>query len=203
MSTLIAANVSVTSVLTTSNVTVANTLTLRGANVVTVADTGIVNTSMLAANSVTVDKLGTTTKLVKFTQIINNTRQSFTVTTENIFWSPSYTKERSDSFLLIQMSLATFGAQSYSLNWYARYAGSSWFLGSMPNVASSVGYNMRQSNEYLITGVTNVGANTLDIRWNTANLQAGNAPASIWNPNSADEGRLAQQFSSLNIWEIV
>lgn len=162
-----------------------------------------ITTNLLANNAVTVDKLGTTSRVVKFTQLTYNTRVAWGTATDAVIWSPFYTKERSDSSLFVQMSLSTYGTNSYSYNWFARYAGSSYVLGTMGNVASSLGYNMRQSCEFLLSGITNTGSNTFDIRWTTKDVQAGNKPANVWNPNNSDESRLEQQFSSLNVWEYI
>ena len=189
------------------------TMPARTGNIITSADANTISSGMLAANcittsqlalsAVTFEKLSAPTKVVKFTQITYNTRVAWGTATDAVIWSPSYTKERSDTSLFIQMNLATFGTYSYCYNWFARYAGGTYVQGTMANIASGTGYNMRQSNEYLITGNTSTGSNTLDIKWTTYNNEAGNRPANVWNPNNSDEARLAQQFSTLNIWEII
>lgn len=176
---------------------------VTGVNTSNFITSNSITTNLLANNAVTLDKLGTTSRVVKFTQLTYNTRVAWGTATDAVIWSPYYTKERSDSSLFIQMSLATYGNYSYCFNWFARYAGSTYVQGTMGNVSSSLGYCMRQSCEFLLPGVTNTGSNAFDIRWTTFDNQAGNRPANVWNPNNSDESRLAQQFSALNIWEYV
>ena len=105
------------------------------------------------------------------------------------------------SIFLVKWTMAMRTNYSDCLHWRASWGGSGWYQGTMPYDAGFSANSRPFHSTFLVTS-TATGANTMRLRWRTANNQSGNMPATIWNPNSSDDGRYTQEYSAATIWEI-
>ena len=150
----------------------------------------------------TIEQL-TTSKIINFTRVTNNTRTSWSDSANYTYWSPSIVKTLSTSNLFVEVHLSMRSNYSDCLVHEVQYAGSSFFQGTQPYDAGFSANSRPFRSTFYITGVTNTGSNTLNIRWRTNNGSSGDKPAQIWNPNSSDDGRYSQEYSSMEIYEII
>jgi len=147
--------------------------------------------------------------VVKFTRITNNTRQSFpssgtAAESGAIFWSPAYTKSFANTNLYIEIDLSMRGNYSDHLTHLCNYAGSPYFQGTMPYDAGFSANSRPYHSTFLLTGIRNTGSNTLNFSFRCQNGgNSGEYPASVWNPNSSDDGRYNQEYSAIHVYEIL
>jgi hypothetical protein len=110
-------------------------------------------------------------------------------------------KKSPTSTLLIQGTISGWGNYSGDMQ-------QSWRLGAGTAVqAQSVmygqtAYSKIYSTSAVISGHTTTGAQTLEFRYYAANGGGGNRPFQVYNPNGADEGRMAQTQSVYVVWEL-
>lgn len=146
-------------------------------------------------------------KVVNFTRITYSTRTSFPDTSGSAgatFWSPSYTKLYAKSSLYIEVDIAMRANYSDHLTHEIQYAGSRWFQGTQPYDAGFSANSRPYHSTFYIVGVTNTGANTINLRYRCNNNVSGERPANnVWNPSSADDARYSQEYSAMHIYEIL
>jgi hypothetical protein len=142
-------------------------------------------------------------KIINLQRVTNNTRTGWSDSGNYTYWSPAVTKLQSGSNLLVEVHLSMRGNYSDCLIHEVQYAGSSWFQGTQPYDAGFSANARPFRSTFYLTGVTNTGSNTLNIRWRTNNGSSGDKPAQIWNPNANEDNRLNQQYSSMEIYEII
>jgi len=149
-------------------------------------------------NSSGVDLRG---KVIKFSRGTYSTRVSWPDASSNEYWSDTYTKVSSTSFLYVQLNLSMRNNYSDCLVHESNYANGTWFQGVQPYDAGFTANSRPFYTTFLITS-SSTGANTIRFRWRTANNTGGNKPATVWNPNSSDDGRYTQEYSAWQCWEI-
>ena len=140
-------------------------------------------------------------KIVNVARVTYNTRTAWSTNTAAEIWAWSYTKLYSNSYLYVEVDLSMRNNYSDCLVWELNYAEGSYFQGTQPYDAGFSANSRPFHSTFLVTS-TATGANTMRLRWRTANNQSGNMPATIWNPNSSDDGRYTQEYSAATIWEI-
>lgn len=140
-------------------------------------------------------------KVVNVDRKTYNTRTAWSDASSTEIWSEYYTKLYSTSYLYIEVDLSMRGNYSDHLTWEMNYAGGTYYQGTMPYDA---GFSANARPYHSVFSITSAstGSNLLRLRWRTADGNGGNKPASIWNPNSSDDGRLSQEYSAMTIWEI-
>lgn len=140
-------------------------------------------------------------KVIKFSRGTYSVRVSWSDAASNEYWSDTYTKISSSSILYVQLNLSMRNNYSDCLVHQCNYANGSWAQGVQPYDAGfSANSRPYYSTFYVASSAT--GANTIRFRWITNNNQGGNKPATIWNPNSTDDGRYSQEYSAWQVWEI-
>ena len=142
-------------------------------------------------------------KLLNFQRITYGGRQTWTQGTENTYWSFAVNKLNASSSLYVEVHLSMRTNYSDCLVHACNYAGSGWFQGTQAYNAGFTANSRPFLSTFYLTGITATGSNTMNLRWYTANNQAGNAPAVIWNPNSSDDARYTQEYSAVQIYEIL
>ena len=143
-------------------------------------------------------------KIINVQRVTYATRESWPTSGNYTYWSIStVNKILSTSNLLVEVHLSMRNNYSDCLIHEVQYAGSSWFQGTQPYDAGFSANARPFRSTFYITGVTNTGNNTLNVRWRTNNGSSGDRPAEIWNPNASDDARLVQQYSSIEIYEII
>lgn len=140
-------------------------------------------------------------KIVNVARVTYNTRTSWSTNTAAEIWNWSYNKLYSNSQLYVEVDLSMRNNYSDCLIWELNYAEGTWYQGTQPYDAGFTA-NSRPFHSTFLLQSTATGSNTMRLRWRTANVQAGNMPATVWNPNSADDGRYTQEYSAVTIWEI-
>lgn len=140
-------------------------------------------------------------KVIKFSRGTYSVRTSWSDTSSNEYWSDSYTKVSSTSFLYVQLNLSMRNNYSDCLIHEANYAEGTWSQGVQPYDAGFTANSRPFYTTFLINS-SSTGSNVIRFRWRTANVQGGNKPAQIWNPNSSDDGRYSQEYSAWQCWEI-
>lgn len=141
-------------------------------------------------------------KIIQFARSTYNTRTAWGDATGATIWTVTFSKLSSSSNLYVEVDLSMRNNYSDCLIHELQYAGSSWFQGTQPYDAGFSANSRPYHSTFWLTGITITGSNSFNLRWRTANSQAGNKPALIWNPNSSDDGRYTQEYSCMNIFEI-
>jgi hypothetical protein len=142
-----------------------------------------------------------TNKIVNITFQENCTRQPLGTGSSIVLETFQVNKLRADTIFYIDGTISGFGSYSYAMN-------QGWKYGSAPEViaqtvqADATGYCQNYSTKAIIKGYTTTGLQLMTFRYFAQNGATGNAPFSVYNPNSADEPRLAQTCSEYTIWEI-
>jgi hypothetical protein len=109
-------------------------------------------------------------------------------------------KKSPTSFLLIDGTISGFGLVNSAITQGWKYGAGNEVVAQSIQAGNS-GSSHLFGTKLLITGHTTTGPQTLTFRYFTV---AGGAsqPFSVYNPNGADDTRLAQTRSSYVVWEI-
>lgn len=140
-------------------------------------------------------------KVVNVDRKTYSVRTSWSDTSTAEIWNENYTKLYSNTYLYVEVDLSMRGNYSDCLVHEMNYAEGSWFQGTQPYDAGFSANSRPYHSTFLITSSA-TGTNLLRLKWRAANGGGGNKPASIWNPNSSDDGRYTQEYSAMTIWEI-
>lgn len=136
----------------------------------------------------------------KIEQFTNNTRASLSSTTaKTVMWNSSFTTTTASSKVLIQVLIAKLGSAAGAFNCGIEWNGT--------NYDGTVHYTYENSDNYATMHAQYVfdspgtpGSVNWAVYYDSANSSASR-PATIFNPNSSDDGRLQQTISTLVITE--
>ena len=143
-------------------------------------------------------------KVINFQRFTNNTRYSFPEANANTIWGVSCLKVQASSKLLVKVNISLRTNASDCLVWEMKYGpNGTIFQGTQPYDAGFGANAKPYHSVFFITDSTLTGYNSLGLSWRTNNTGDGNRPSSVWNPNGIDDARLNQQYSSIQVWEIV
>ena len=141
------------------------------------------------------------TKVMNVTRITYNVRTAWSDNSAAEIWTPAFTKLYSDTKLYVEVDLSMRNNYSDCLVHEMNYAEGTWYQGTQPYDAGFTANSRPYHSTFLITSSA-TGSNTLRLRWRTNNVQAGNKPATVWNPNSSDDARYNQEYSAMTVWEL-
>ncbi len=158
----------------------------------------VLQTGGTGANPSWVDASGG--KTLGVTQFTNGTRASMSAggTSGIDFWSVNYTQLKANSKLLIYVGLHCYNGSAGALNYRIYYDGVAHTDIPIYNYYPS--HAIAYHGMKLIDGASSTGSKVLKINYYA---QTGtHYPAQIFNPNSADDGRLVQQNSIIIVKEL-
>ena len=139
-------------------------------------------------------------KTLGITQFSNNTRASVSNSTNALLWNGSYTQIKANSKLLLHFSLSGWSGSGGAGNWRFVYDSVDHNHALKYNYYPS--YMIATYGHFLIDGASTTGSKNWEIRYYSAG--SADKPFSIWNPSSADDGRInnAANMSNFIIQEL-
>lgn len=166
----------------------------------------------------TAPEWGQGAKVVKHSQVTNNTRTSLSsAVTRNTIWQLTFTKDYADSKLLINLILPLGGSgqtHPHFATTFIRFSTTSQdndgsdifgYIHNTRATTNNMGAMLLGNWLYDTTGTNISAAGTIyvhigyDSQNNSSNIQ----PAPIWNPNASEDNRGNQSISNFLVQEII
>jgi hypothetical protein len=142
-------------------------------------------------------------KIVNVTVQQNSTRTLLPTSSSIIMESFIVDKKSSSSLLLIQGTISGFGAYSGAMTQGWKYGNSAEVIAQgLTYTTTPSPYSLVFQTSAIISGHLTTGPQILVFRYFAQDGSSGNKPFNVYNPNAADETRLAQTRSVYTVWEI-
>ena len=144
-----------------------------------------------------------TQRLVNFQRHVYGNRVSFTYSANYTYWTVAIDRKLPTSNLYVQLRLSMRNNYSDVLTHECYFAGR-WTKAPMAYDAGFSANSRPFSTDFYLENIGEdwTGVNQMQFRYRSKNAEGGQAPATIWNPNTSDDTRNGQEISSVTIWEI-